>query len=609
MLPIKSFFVSVIIITGLIELDVHAQSLPKRDIPHKTGNMSVFGYHVPAPKGFKIGPPDKILQNPEALSKFNMTGIEDYVTFNILEPVKGNINPEPYLTNAKTCRKLGIDYAIYPWVHFYPDWIEQEQGFTPYKNLENGQTCRQPSGWAPHTKKMVEHFYRRMAKVLGPYVEAVYVTDCAEYGELGYPNGYTKWLRKDDNAQKSWWCGDQYARQDFRNEQLKKHATLHEINQNWGTAFESEQQIDYPPLRLLKSNPDPRKLTPQQRRWILDFIYWYQDASARRMKDFITIAQEAFPGKPCEIKLGHADEAALMGHNYSSACRILKGTKQLDIRSTHASVSYFHVKRVATPARFYGFTGFLTEPPGTVKPEKIAGRFFTDACAGVTACFDYMQNPLAAGDNYLKYLELLDGQSAPADIALFFPEADHYLRIDNNYPQALMKCSNYMRDVADYDVVDERLIADGALNNYSLLIIPGEPMIEQSTWKQLSKAIGRKSPLRIIQICESEPILTAGEFTCIDGRNRKLPAANSFQRIIGQYHENKIIRIIQYNYAYLLTKRGIKKDEIDILTKRDGILTGLFEHRILAYNTSDKPVIIADMTVPPKDVIEIKRRK
>jgi len=612
MMRVRSCSIPTLFVIAVTAISAYAQTLSKKSIPRKTGNMSVIGYHVQAPKGYKVGPPDRLLRDPQVLTRFGMTGIEDYVTYNILESAKGKINPEPYLTNAKTCRRLGIKYAIYPWVHFYADWIEKEPGFTPYTNLENGTVCRQPSGWAPHTHQMVKRFYKLMAQHLGTYVDAVYVTDCAEYGELGYPCGYTKWLRKDDASQKAWWCGDKYAREDFRKQSLGKYGTLTEINKTWGTAFKSEEQIDYPPIRLLKSNPDPHKLRPRQRRWILDFIYWYQDASARRTKDFIAVAQKAFPDRPCEIKLGHADESATSGHSYSSACRILEGTRRLSIHSTHAAVSYFHVKRVSTPARFYGFADFLTEPPGTVKPEKMAARIFADACAGVTEYFDYMQNPIAAGDIYMRNIELLDGLAAQVDMALFFPEADHYLRIDQNYPQALMKCANYFRDVADYDVIDERLIADGAHKNYALLVIPGEPMIEKTTWEQLNTALGRDKPLCLIQIVETEPTMPLGEFMCVDGHKRKLSFAdgsNALRRVIGQYHDARVISVIQDSYADLLAGRGTSKDEIDILTRRDGILTGLFAHRILAYNTTESPQPIADKTVLPKDIVEIKRRK
>ena len=517
-------------------------------VPRKTGNLSITSIRPPLMKGEKPPAADPLLTNPQAFRTMGATGVEDYITFDVAEPSKGQPYFEPYIANALACRKLKLKYAIYPWVHFYPDWVEQEKGFVPYTNLMDGSTCRQPSGWAPFTEELVDHFYGLIARYLKRHVTAVYVTDCTAYGELGYPVGYTKWLRKDDNAKPGWWCGDNYARQDFRDEQLAKYGSLEAINAAWGTTFTTAEQIDYPPRDSLNSNRNPRKIAPPLRRWILDFVYWYQDASARRVKKFINMAQSKFPNRPCEIKLGHGGEPANAGHSYSSACRILKDTPRLAIRSTHASLSYAHVKRVATPAHFYGFP-FLTEPPGTVKPEKMAERIYTDACCGVSAYFDYPQNPPAAKEAFTKNIGLLDGIAAQVDVAIFFVEADLYLRIDQPYPDGFLECAQTIRDVADFDIVDERLIADGALADYAILLVIGQPLIEVATYNRLKTAVQRDRPLRIIQI-QKKSSAEPGRFECVDGQIRTIE--KGFTSVQGKPTSNKVINEIAGAYRRIL---------------------------------------------------------
>ncbi len=579
-------------------------------IPRKTGNLSITSYRKALMEGKRPKRLDPMLRDPEPLSEMGMTGVEDYPTFDVVEPGKGKTNFTPYIANARACRRLKMDYAIYPWVHFYPDWVEEEPGFVPYTNMEDGTTCRQPSGWAPYTTTLVERFYERLGGRLDKLVSAVYVADCSEYGELGYPTGYTKWLRKDDRAKVAWWCGDAYARVDFRIEQLRRWGTLEEISKRWGTLFRTADEIDYPPMELLKSNPDPRKLTPPQRRRILDFVYWYQNASARRMRDFIRIAQEAFPDKPCEVKLGHADESAMMGHSYSSACRILRNVPRLAIRSTHAAVSYFHVKRVATPARFYGFMDFLTEPPGTFKPERMAERIFTDACAGVTAYFDYPGNPQAAGGAYTDNIGLLDGKPAVVDVALFFPEADHYLRIDKPYPDGLLECANAVRDVADFDVIDERLIANGILQRYAVLVIVGDPLIEDTTWIELRNRVRRGHLAAIIQVVEAPLARPVGEFVGVDGVARPLLTGNMAKevitRVVGQPDGDAAVAAVQQAYAAVLGERGLKDGKITMLTARDQVWTGLFDHRILAYNTTDRERTVNHTALAGRCILETR---
>jgi hypothetical protein len=219
---------------------------------------------------------------------------------------------------------------------------------------------------------------------------------------------------------------------------------------------------------------------------------------------------------------------------------------------------------------------------------------------------------VAADEIYTRNIKLLDGRPGRTEVALFFAEADHYLRIDQNYPKGLLECANYFHDVTDYDVVDERLVADGILKNYSILIIPGNPLLEKSTWEQLSTSLGRTKPLRIIQVVENKPVMGLGEFMCIDGTTRTLPSTNSshrLRRVVGQPSDPNIIRIIQQAHKDLLVKHGLSKEEIDILTLKDDVLTTLFKHRILAYNTANKPRTIAPQTVLPKDILEIKRRR
>ncbi len=592
---------------------IHAARPAERPvIPRKTGNLSITSFRPAILEGKRIELLDPILRDFESLRPFGISSVEDYPTLDVLEPVKGRLNLEPYAANAQMCRNLGIAYAIYPWVHFYPAWVEKEPDFTPYTNLIDGTKCRQPSGWAPATMKLNEHFYGVLGRNFRKQVAAVYVADCSEYGELGYPNGYTQWLRGDPNAKKGWWCGDPYALANFRASMFQQFGSIENLGKRWGATFGLDRPVTYPPADLLKSNPDPLKLKPSQRRWVLDFIYWYQDAGAWRLQNFIRHAQKAFPDKPCEIKLGHADESAIMGHSYSSACRILSDTPRLAIRSTHAATSYFHVKRVSTPARFFGFKDFLTEPPGDVKPERMAERIFTDACAGVTAYFDYPPNPKAAAKAFTDNIRLLDGKAALVDVALLFPEADHYLRIDRPYPPGLFECANVIRDVADFDVIDERLIAAGALGRYAVVVVVGDPMLEEQTCSQLVAAIDGGG-LRLIQIIPEKTGRAAGRFLRVDGTEvsveRSKGADKGVSLVVGKPDGDEAVAAVRKAYAEALAKRGLDDRTIEMLTARDGAWAGLFEQRILLYNTGNNEMKVSGNRLSGRGIIEIKRRR
>lgn len=582
------------------------------ELERLTGNLSIISYRKPFLAGETPETPDPMLREIARLEAWGVTGVEDYVTYDVLEPSRGDIHADPYQANARACRRHRLDYAVYPWVHFAPDWVRSDRDFVPYTNLEDGTSCRQPSGWAPFTRKAYLSIYARLSRHLRRDVHAVYVADCSEYGELGYPNGYTKWLRQDENSKVAWWCGDPHAMADFRITMLRKYGSPGLVGQQWGVLIKDRGEIGYPPMALLKSNPDPAALGPQQRQWILDFVYWYQDASAHRMEEFLTIAREAFPDVPYEIKLGHADERAIMGHSYSSACQILRNVPRLGIRSTHAAVSYFHVKRVSTPARYYGFERFTTEPPGEVTPDRMPERLFTDACVGVTAYFDYPANPPRAGERFSRYIGLLDGTRARVDVALVFPESDHYLRIDKTYPDGLLQCANALRDVADYDVIDERLIADGALDHYDIVVLVGDPVIEPMTWERFRGMARREDRPSMIQVLQERPVTKAGEFMCVDGQRRALPGRRDgtpFVTLVidepdGQAMQDAVTRA----YAGLLIREGMEDDLVGIVTSRDGVWAGLFDHRVLLYNPGDDEARAGRLTIGPREILSFERR-
>ena len=580
------------------------------DVPRKTGNMTITSYRQPLMMtGGEAQSPDPMLASPGAVQHMGASSIEDYVTLDIVAPDPHTWDFTPHLANAELAQELGLGYSIYPWVHFYPEWVEEAPDFVPYQNLFTGETCRQPSGWAPFTMALTDQFYEAMAKHLGAYVEGVYVTDCVEYGEMGYPIGYTKWLRPDPNASVAWWCGDDYARADFRKQALARYNNdLDALNAAWGTDFDNPDAIAYPPADFLEANPDPRVLEPEMRRWVLDFVYWYQDAAAQRMRDFVHIAQNHFPGRRYEIKLGHGDERGISGHSHSEVCKLLSGTPGLAMRSTHASVGYFHVKRVATPARFYGFD-FLTEPPGNVPPEKMPERIFTDACAGVNAYFDYTQNPVGYND-FDTYIKLLDAVRAETAVAVFFPEADHYLRINLAYPAGLFEAINPIRDVVDYDVVDERLIAEGILEQYELLLIVGNPLLEATTTDGLQARLTQDRPFTLIQVVDTPDAMASANVTRVDGSDVTLVFSGMHQyaqtAAPGSDQNHALLPALQDAYGDILERAGVPPEHIDALTARNGVWTAYFPHRILAYNPTESTQDVLGQEVAPGTIVSIQ---
>jgi hypothetical protein len=77
------------------------------------------------------------------------------------------------------------------------------------------------------------------------------------------------------------------------------------------------------------------------------------------------------------------------------------------------------------------------------------------------------------------------------DVALFFPTTDYRLNERGGYPARLQAIGAQLRDVMDYDIVDEPLIRDGALKGYRVLVwIEGET-VEADTLAELTRWVER----------------------------------------------------------------------------------------------------------------------
>ncbi|MHB1457595.1 MAG: hypothetical protein ACYC0V_11840 [Armatimonadota bacterium] len=107
-------------------------------------------------------------------------------------------------------------------------------------------------------------------------------------------------------------------------------------------------------------------------------------------------------------------------------------------------------------------------------------RIWADASCGVQTYFDYPDGLLAAKDAFQEYRDFLDGSRSVVDTAILFPTTEHRLRYEH-WPGRTLAGVDVLREYLDYDLVDERMIRDKALNAYKLLIAYDGNIIKQST--------------------------------------------------------------------------------------------------------------------------------
>lgn len=449
-----------------------------------SGNLSVglfmdyWGTH----KGGDLGAVNDAMI--ATLKRTSCTAMCDYIAWCCAEPEEGHWDWSFYQGNAARLKDAGVDYNVFCWLHFPPKWYETSDRFVPYKNLVTGETIPQLSLWSPDLPRVFDAFYGRLAKVLGNEIPFLRLAMPSEYGEIGYCAGMTSWLRPQEHAQRGYWCGDDYALRSYREFVLRTLDSVSSVNKTWGTDFASEADI---------VPPDPSRIEPElgssfEKRlyWAL-FIEWYQQAWTDCLREVSGIVAKHFPGKECIASLGYGEEMPCLGNDQS---RHIEAMAELGLAAqTPGDIGFFATRRVSSACRHFGVP-YYTEPPADVPRERQLNRIFMDISNGVQTWFDYLQNMDRARDLFVKYKEHLTGLPPRNTIAVWHPTLDHWLHPNERWSPQALELSDPLRDLTDYEVVDDRMITTGALDKLGIhqLVLAGStwidsiPLVEVGKW-------------------------------------------------------------------------------------------------------------------------------
>lgn len=479
-------------------------------IPIKTGNLSV-GLIIAAAHDQPLPKPHPHPEFDEWKIFGGVSSVEDYICWLPLEPERGRWNWAYYDENYRELRKRGMGYAVYPWLHFVPKWVLDSEFWDPLLCLRHRKSTWAPSIWSPKTLALFDHFYHALRDHFGDRIAAVYVSMVCDFGEIGYPVGMTGKLVPTDHLHPGFWCGDAHARADFRRFALKKYGTLEKLNMAWSTAFRTPGAIDYPEWAYCGGYTFPE--TVQGRRRRLDFAEWYLGSMVDFAGKVAAVSRRYFPRTPHEIKIGFGSERLEFGSDVTAYMKRSK-TDGYTVRSTHGKLPMFFYRRFSTAAKFYGVP-LVTEPPSGVSRYEEVDRIFKDATSGTTEYFDYPANLLHATDLFSRFGRYMAGKHSLTDIAFFYPSTDHWLQPEENNPPALLAACAAARDFFDWDLMDERLVRDGALDRYRVLVWPAGRVVPADVFAHIRRWVERGGVL--IRAA-------AGDLEAVDGTHLAGPA-------------------------------------------------------------------------------------
>ena len=472
----------------------------------------------------KVDP--KLLEDKsfENCKKAGLTSVQSYFTWAEIEKEHGKFDFSTYDILVKKLKEHNLK-----WVPFFilgpnyatPKWFQESDECVYAKCLEHNKESKIQSIWNPFLPKQVDRFLKILSEHYEnkSILESICLGISGNWGESIYPVGGG--FYKDFHSHKGWWCGDKYAIQDFKKYIIKKYNSLDKLNIAWKTDIPSFELVGFPDLRysypvsreiyrfipsflrpsvkfiykLLKSDPKKEiENTKNGQQW-LDFTEWYTFSMTNWAEFWLQTAREYFPDNEIYLVTG-GDGNPMMGADFSAQTKIAS-KYNAGIRITNQTDDYSYsfalTRLVASASKFYK-SYFTTEEVWVNKPESIMMRIFDVITSGAKGF--YSKNIIGAGKDYCTKKDFPAGEPTQgAEIlsknlhyfqlsepivktAVFFPNTS--IAFEPSILDSLYKQCAQLRDVLDFDLLDENMIKDGALEGYKFfIIIEGKPLSEE----------------------------------------------------------------------------------------------------------------------------------
>ncbi|HWF17826.1 MAG TPA: family 14 glycosylhydrolase [Verrucomicrobiae bacterium] len=417
------------------------------------------------------------VESQERLRHFGLVANEDYVAWGAVERAPGQWDWQQHDAMEHNLHAAGLKYVVYNWVHFPPAWLKEKR--TLMRCLEHSKETSYLSIFDPQTIEWYDHFYRNLHEHFGDRIDDVYACILGPYGEGNYPLEVTSWVNM-GHCHEGYWCGDDFAIRAFQNAMMKKYSRISRLNRAWNTHHKTFDEVR-PPAQISNDNfkPSPEAFpTPQDKRRWLDFITWYHQAIIDFAEKSLQTVLKYFPASKVRMKPG-GNAGGVNPISWGTYCpgyAKMAGRYKVVLQPADCQGAVFGDKWVATAYQFYGVKE-CTEPAGDLNEHAFVRRMFSDASCGTSQLFSYQFEQHFT--NIQKYVHLFTGKPGETSIAVYCPTTLYRLGASL---QPSIAAGYPLRDLCEYDVLDELLIGDGALDTHhhkALLIFQGD-IVEQS---------------------------------------------------------------------------------------------------------------------------------
>lgn len=418
------------------------------------------------------------------LHSIGVTSVEVYIFWNKIEKTPGVMDWSEYDQFLALLKRHGLK-----WVPFFtagpyyttPDFVRNDPKIVMFRCLEHDRDSKIPSIWSPRLRELVGNYIRKFAEHYVPMggIEIMNIGVSGDYGESIY-SVIGNWPG-DYHSHPGYWCADPLAIADFRRVLRARYpGGIADLNRAWKSSYASFDAVS--PFLPAKA--------PSERAW-QEQMSWYRDSMTDYTDFWLSTFREAMPNTDIMMCAG-GDMAQEHGSDFAAQAKIA-ARHGIGLRVTNEASSFpMNVRQtrlVDSACRLYG-TFSAHEPANTVTPVGMLGRIFNAATSGASQLHfyggkevcAYEGGKIIAGESagYLtRYHDLLRKTRPVIDVALYYPRL---VSTDSEHDREdFSDLAAEIRRFVDYDFADDRMIADGALDSKSILIVAQAKILQAET--------------------------------------------------------------------------------------------------------------------------------
>ncbi len=438
-----------------------------------------------------------------------VTSIESYVTWETCEQ-KGEgqwdwSKWDQRVEELKRQELKWVPFLILGPAYSTPDWFRASDQHYPCACLEHGTASKIESLWNPNLPRWIDRFLAAFAERYkdSGVIESVLLGIQGDFGEAIYSvaGDWTQIIPGEYHNHAGFWCNDKYALADFREWAKAKYGDRAKLNRAWGTNYTSFEAVDYPArgegVGELKSAL-PTAPGPTRRHW-LDFVEWYRASMTDWSDWWMATTRKYFPKTPIYLCTGGSAPPE-HGSDFAEQCRVA-AKHQAGVRITnegsHYSGNVAITRWVASAGKFYG-AYFAFEPASLVDANGIVARFYNAIASGANQLHEYDRNAVADNlrlERQRACLPFLEKRNPIVPLALWYPNTSLSIKWGGHLEQAVL-----LRDLVDYDWLDETLLAAGALERHKLLVIASGNVMETADATRIADWVTRGGRLLVVGV-------------------------------------------------------------------------------------------------------------